>query len=265
MTEPQLLCSFNNPERRRCYCKVCDTWLACMLTSTAVLQIAQTHLVAAMTSSLGSANPAIVETFGPLLLEAAPAGGDGAPGSISSCSLGGAVASLLYGAISPADPVATDHALGVLAQVSSSAADVLLLHSSAALQALQRFNELEQMQAQRLCRVLGRIMAHEGAAADDVIDAEQHPLSATAQQAYNTALSSGHTPNVRCAIIAMLEWQLALAKASAAQAEQARNMLEALFGQVSRKPEQLAFLLQSLAAMLMQELRSVDRLAQVSA
>lgn len=170
-------------------------------------------------------------------------------------SIGSAVLSLLFGSIGIADPTLTDRALAILLEASETLAAPLLRHHDLALSVLPGLDELDDSQSRALCRLFARMLVAEGSAGADLIDGDQFPFAAAVQHHFATCLASGDVLKLRVAVVGQLEWQFALALASAEQAEAAQNMLEALIGQAARQPPVFAFLCQTLADMCLEHLR----------
>ena len=229
------------------------------------MQGLEASLIACTSSALTSANPALGERLSATLVEALSLA-DAVPVGRASTATGRAsppqrsahadIVSTLFGAISAADPVVTDRALSVLLTASVDAPHALLRHAAAARVVLEQLPELEAQQARAACQVFARMIVAEGATGEMVIDSAAFPFAAAVQQRYSTGLGSCDAAPARVAVTGMLEWLMALALAGPEQAEQAKNLLEAMFGQVGRQPEVLAFTFQTLAHMLLAHLRS---------
>jgi hypothetical protein len=226
-----------------------------------LLQGLQASLRATIAASLASTAPALGRSMANCLLHGLP----NTPGASAGTTAGAGVLQMLLNSVSTADPAMADCALSILLQASGASAAMLLAYQGAARTVLEQLEHLEAAQARSACQIFARMLVHEGASTDDVVDADAFPFTAVVQQYLSTALGSSGAARIRVGIVGSLEWQRALAQAGAEQAEHAKNMLEALLGQVSRQPELLAFACDAMAQMFLELLRSPEPLAQVRA
>jgi hypothetical protein len=229
-----------------------------------LVQGLEASLLAIIATSMSSTHATLGEQLASCLLTSlTPDPFPPLPDPLPAPHAGSNILQMLFGSVGAADPVVTDRALAILLEASSVSPALLIAHREVTLSVLESLDDLEAAQARSVCRLLAHVMLQEGCPGAVIMDAADFPISAAVQQHLSTALGSGDVLRMRVAIVGMLEWQFALALAGVEEAELAQNMLEALIGQVARKPAVFAFLCQTLAEICLAQLRSSTQMDPV--
>lgn len=123
-------------------------------------------------------------------------------------------------------------------------------------QVMSRMENLQDNHIHRMAKLFGRMMVHEAAPAEEMIDVASYPFTSAAQQHYDNLLAAASMSKKCMAIVGLLHWVFELAVSGRSNPDTARTKLEMLVERLQKSPILMAFLLDAFSDLLVSHIQS---------